>query len=344
MNQSTTTTTCGGLRGLLDRLDALQAAGEPALLGLVVATEGSTYQKPGALVLLAPGGMRHGVISGGCLEPELEHRAAAVFASGRALLTEFDTRSDEDLLFGSGSGCRGRVRLLLLPQPREAPLTRALRRCVADAVAVEITVALDGDALGSGSVGAAPVAGAGGHRDYWNASGATAAAADPGATRVTLRIAPPPVLWLLGAGPETPPLLDFGARLGWTTLVAEHRGRWLAFARAARATTILDGGPAAALEQLAARRCDAAIVMSHNYTLDAQYLRFCAHSATDYVGLLGPPARRDALLAELGAAADALRPRLHAPVGLDLGGSGPDVIALAVSAELQRHFARRRNA
>jgi len=100
MSQPSTTTTYGGLRGLLDRLDALHAAREPALLGLVVATEGSTYQKPGALVLLARGGLRHGVISGGCLEPELERRAAAVFASGRAALTEFDTRTDEDLLFG----------------------------------------------------------------------------------------------------------------------------------------------------------------------------------------------------------------------------------------------------
>jgi xanthine dehydrogenase accessory factor len=81
--------------------------------------------------------------------------------------------------------------------------------------------------------------------------------------------------------------------------------------------------------------------MSHNFALDAQYLRFCATSDVDYVGLLGPPARRDALLAELGADAARLRPRLHAPVGLDLGGSGPETIALATIAELQQHFARR---
>jgi xanthine dehydrogenase accessory factor len=69
-------------------------------------------------------------------------------------------------------------------------------------------------------------------------------------------------------------------------------------------------------------------------------LRFCADGPA-YVGLLGPIARRDALLAELGAAAERLRPRLHAPVGLDLGGSGPEAIALAIAAELQQVFAKR---
>ena len=123
--------------------------------------------------------------------------------------------------------------------------------------------------------------------------------------------------------------------------VVEHRGRWSGFARAGRADKFIALAPAAAIAALAGERSDAAVVMSHNFALDAQYLRFCATSDVDYVGLLGPPARRDALLAELGADAARLRPRLHAPVGLDPGGSGPETIALATIAELQQHFARR---
>jgi xanthine dehydrogenase accessory factor len=34
----------------------------------------------------------------------------------------------------------------------------------------------------------------------------------------------------------------------------------------------------------------------------------------------------------------ALQGRLHAPVGLRLGGEGPDAIALAIAAELQQEF------
>src|SRR5262249_54345744 len=114
-------TTGGGLRGLLDQLDALHGAGEAALLGVVVATEGSTYQKRGALVLLDRNGLRHGVISGGCLEPELERRARAVFAGGRAALADFDTRSDEGLLFGSGTHHHSHLHPVLPAPPDHAP-------------------------------------------------------------------------------------------------------------------------------------------------------------------------------------------------------------------------------
>ena len=140
----------GGVRGLLDKLDAVHAAGESAVLGIVVATEGSTYQKPGALVLLGRSGLQHGVISGGCLEGELVMRARAVFDSGLAALVDFDTRSDDDRVFGSGTGCRGRVHLLLLPQPCGAPLAQALRLATQQGMPLQLRLVLDGLAIGSG--------------------------------------------------------------------------------------------------------------------------------------------------------------------------------------------------
>ena len=333
-----TTTTHGGLRGLLDELDRLQAAGEAAVLGIVVATEGSTYRKPGALVLLDRAGLRHGVISGGCLEPELERRAQDVFASGRAALVDFDTRSDEDLVFGSGTGCRGRVHLLLLPLPSGAPLPHALRHASEAGHALELSLALAGDVAGSGC---AAVAGAASATWTWEAHGAPADAIASAHADLRLRIAAPPRVLLLGAGPETPPLLESMQRFGWFSTVVEHRARWSAFASAAHCDRRIDAAPASAGGDLAADRSAAAIVMSHNFVLDAQHLRWCATRDIGYVGLLGPPLRRDALLVELGDAAQALRPRLHAPVGLDLGGSGPEAIALAIMAELQQYFAQR---
>jgi len=313
-----TTTTFGGTRGLLAGLERLHAAGADALLGIVVATEGSTYQKPGALVLLDRHGLRHGVISGGCLEPELEGRAAAIFASGRATLVDFDTRSDEDLVFGSGTGCRGRVHLLLLPQPTGAPLAQALREAAQDGTTLHLALTLDADETGAGSAWVAARPDMPQRRWHWDSRGAALAA-------------------------ETPALLDIARRFGWFVDVVEHRRRWSAFARAAQAGNLLELAPVAAAVELERHRIDAAIVMSHNYAIDAQHLRFCARGTIGYVGLLGPPARRDALLAELGTDADLLRGRLRAPVGLDLGGSGPEAIALAIAAELQQFFAARRD-
>ncbi len=60
-------------------------------------------------------GSQVGWLSGGCLEPELARRAEQVSAAGRVDWIEIDTRSDDDLLSGSALGCRGRLRIALLP-------------------------------------------------------------------------------------------------------------------------------------------------------------------------------------------------------------------------------------
>ena len=333
------TSSRGALPGLLDTLAAMHAGGEPCVLGIVFATLGSTYQKPGALVLLGNGGLRHGVISGGCLEPALEARAKAVLLDGRADVVEFDTRSDEDLAFGSGTGCRGRIHLLLLPLAAGAPLALALTRLAAASNPLELTLVIEGPQAGSGHASLQ------GERWTWGSDGAAGdaqvAANAPGI--VYLRLSPPPRVLLFGAGPETPHLHTLMQLLGWTVRVVEHRARWLAFARAAGVAGVIELAPDAAASEWRAQPPDAAVAMTHNYLLDRKHLAHCAESDIGYIGLLGPAARRDALLEELGDdVAARLRGRLHAPVGLDLGGSGPEALALSIVADLQRHFTQQR--
>jgi xanthine dehydrogenase accessory factor len=79
---------------------------------------------------------------------------------------------------------------------------------------------------------------------------------------------------------------------------------------------------------------DAAVVMSHHLNSDLAYLRALARTRIAYVGLLGPAARRERLLESLGPDAQALRARLHAPVGLALGGRTPESVALAIVAQI----------
>jgi len=337
--------TRGGLRGLTDALWRVHKHNETAVLGIVIATEGSTYRKRDALVLLDRSGLRHGVISGGCLEPALEDAARAVLESGRAAITEFDTRSDEDLLFGSGIGCRGRVRLALVPLPPQAPLARALFGVVEHGVVLEVALEVEGDDLGAGRARRVENPSTTPSDFAWDASGGDKSR--PGESGAAanlrrLRITPPPQILLLGAGPETAPFAAFARRLGWFVSAVEHRGRWAAFARTAQIDELIDLAPEASAAQLARERADAVVLMSHNYAIDLAHLGACALSDIGYIGLLGPGARRDALLAELGdEVAAQLLPRLHAPVGLDLGGHGGEAVALAIAAELQKYFSAR---
>ena len=79
-----------------------------------------------------------------------------------------------------------------------------------------------------------------------------------------------------------------------------------------------------------------AIVMSHHLASDRLYLQQLAETEITYIGLLGPRNRRERLLAEIGAIPANLEQRLYGPAGLDLGGRGPEPIALSIVAQMQQ--------
>jgi xanthine/CO dehydrogenase XdhC/CoxF family maturation factor len=81
----------------------------------------------------------------------------------------------------------------------------------------------------------------------------------------------------------------------------------------------------------------AAVVMSHSFPRDRDYVRALAAADIAYVGVLGPRARTERMLAEIPGLADtgsSAVDRLFAPVGLDIGGEGPDAIALAIISQI----------
>ncbi|MEO5626459.1 MAG: XdhC family protein [Dokdonella sp.] len=327
-------TSLGGPRALVADLGELAARNAIGVLAVVVGTSGSTYRKPGALILLDAGGVRVGALSGGCLEAQLETHAREVLARGIAVEARFDTSGDEDRVFGSGTGCGGSTRVLLLPLPAlSSPLRDALLGADARGLGVMLTLSSAHPGYGAASVGI--------ERYRFDQRGAPDVDTHEISEPITLAISATRRVLLLGAGPETRPLLAFTRMLGWRVELAEHRERWLRFAEADAVDRLHREGPELLVELLAATRFDAALVMNHNVHLDARCLGHLAVSDVPYVGLLGPPARRDDLLAELGAeASDRLRPRLHAPVGLSLGGEGAEAIALAIVAQLQGEFTR----
>src|SRR5690606_1848022 len=89
-------------------------SGSDAVLALVLEVDGSTYAGAGAMVLFE-GASQVGWLSVGCLEPAVAGQAAQAGAAGGLHWVELDTRAGEDLLSGSAPGCRGRLRLALLP-------------------------------------------------------------------------------------------------------------------------------------------------------------------------------------------------------------------------------------
>jgi xanthine dehydrogenase accessory factor len=332
---------------LLPLFERERAAGRAVALGVLVDTAGSTYRKPGAMILIAADGDYAGLISGGCLEGDLREHARAVIDTGTASTLRYDMRSTEDLLWGLGLGCEGAMQILLLragPDNDWQPLTRLARALEAhEATAVGVVVQSSQPDLPPGSLAlpktssvhpalaAAPVQEALTHAA---AQGRSAWLQQDAYRLFVLPLTLPPRILLLGAGPDTVPVVDFAARLGWKVTLVDHRAAYAVPAHFPAAESVLLARPEELAHALALDSFSGAVVMSHHLPSDLAYLGTLARTAIPYVGLLGPASRRDRLLADLGADAEALKARLHAPVGLPLGGRNPESIALAIVAEL----------
>lgn len=354
---------------LLPLFERERAAGRPMALGILAHTVGSTYRKPGAMLLIASDGEYAGLISGGCLEGDLGERALTVIETGQAALVTYDLRNADDLVWGLGLGCEGAMHIVLVRVgPREewqplAHLAAALGAHSPTAIGV-VTESRDsaiprGTLLLPQSVGeSAPNA----ERRCLAlprslSAGAQAALLEPrvidsltaalrfgavGSLEGTgahwklllLPLSLPPRLLLLGAGPDAVPLVDFAARLHWRVTLVDHRPAYAVPAHFPPAERVLLARPEEIAQALDLRHFRAAVVMSHHLPSDLEYLRVLSASSLPYIGLLGPPARREKLLSELGTEAEHLRPRLRAPVGFNLGGRTPESIALAIVAEI----------
>ncbi len=147
-------------------------------------------------------------------------------------------------------------------------------------------------------------------------------------------LALPPRVLLLGAGPDAAPVVDFAVRLDWKVTLVDHRPAYAVAAHFPSAERVLQAPPAELSAALELDAFSAAVVMSHHLLSDLAYLRALAATSIPYIGLLGPAVRREKLMADLGREARALQGRLHAPVGLPLGGRSPESIALAIVAQL----------
>ena len=343
------------LGALLPLFERERSAGNPLVVGVLLHTAGSTYRKPGALMLIAANGDYAGLLSGGCLEGDLREHARSVIETGEPRIVSYDMRGPEDLLWGLGLGCEGAMQILLLragPDRDWQPLTHLARALAGHApTAIGIVTESARPDLPAGTITLPLRAGAdAAPQAQAPLGGQSVQAALADAVRsghvswvegesppwkvFVLPLSLPPRLLLLGAGPDAAPVVDFAARLNWKVTLVDHRPAYAQVSHFPLAERVILARPDDLSGVLDLAGYSAAVVMSHHLPSDLAYLRALAQTAIPYVGLLGPAVRREKLLADLGPQARELSARLRAPVGLALGGRTPESIALAIVAEV----------
>jgi xanthine dehydrogenase accessory factor len=340
-----------GIPALLDFFRA-HRQDEALVLATIVATSGSTYRKPGAMMLIARDGSYEGLISGGCLEGDLLHHAAAVFESGRPSSVTYDMHADEELVWNLGLGCDGVIHLLLQRLDREFEFgflerlegAQALRQASLLGLVTQGSLRLPTGTFGWVSRDIS--IGEQGLVSELEKLDATAPdwrwqplrpSAEGEVDAIAVRLPPPTRVLICGAGPDALPMARAFAGLDWEVVVVDHRP---AFARADRFPArcqVIATRPGSLSEHLDLTGLDAAVIMSHHLENDSGYLAQLAPLGLAYVGVLGPRSRRDRLL-EMTRCPEV---ELFGPVGLDIGAELPASIALSVAAEVHAALNRR---
>jgi xanthine/CO dehydrogenase XdhC/CoxF family maturation factor len=275
------------------------------VLATLAWTGGSTYRKRGARALIV-GDRAVGMLSGGCVEPDLVARAKTLEQS---VVVEYDSRDFP-------VGCDGSLRVVLETidrRDRDNPvelLSRHLESGLPGACAHLARGRLwlvGGTFVAQGKIS---------HRAEVERDCLRAVQGHD----VDVELLPPSIeLTIFGAGPDMPPLARMARTMGWRVRVIDHRKR-------RRARHVPLDRLAEAARAVSSR---AVVIMTHDLRADTEVLRGLA--PRDYIGVLGPRARTESMCSRL-----AIDPcNLHAPAGLDLGGEGAEAVALSIVSEIQ---------
>ena len=345
------------MRDVLTDLAAWWRAGETVGLGTVVGTWKSAPRQPGAAMLVGPEGTAVGSVSGGCVEGAVYELAEAARTTLTPVLQRYGV-SDDDA-FAVGLTCGGIIDVFVEAINRET--FPDLGEVVDDieagrpvAVATLISGVAD-DRVGrrmvvrpeasAGSLGSARLDDA--VRDdargllQQGSTGIVHYGPDGERRGDDIAVfvasyAPRPRMIVFGAIDFAAAVARVGAFLGYRVTVCDARPTFATKKRFPDADEVVVAWPHRYLAQTEVDARTVVCVLTHDPKFDVPLLELALKLPLAYLGAMGSRRTNDdrALrLKELGFTDDDLA-RLHAPIGLDVGGRTPEETAVSIAAEI----------
>ncbi|MEH1922755.1 XdhC family protein [Nostoc sp.] len=365
------------LQAILEGFESSQKNGEITFLATVVKTQGSTYRRPGAKMLMTNTGRMIGTISAGCLENDVFEHTQQRMSDGEPIVVTYDNTASEDILWGFGLGCNGVVQVLIERLEREStPNAIAfIQECFHQKHLGIIATVFAFEGAVKVKLGSRLLLYPDGKfiTDIKDANLIQSLIADSQAafanqkSRVsnyqlplgnvevfTEVIQPPTHAVIFGAGYDAVPVAQFAQALGWQVTVVDCRANEATRTRFPLPCDVILSRREIVQKQVFINAHTNAVVMTHNYLDDREILKMLLPSPARYIGILGPKVRTERLLEDLRSQGivyntEQLR-RLHSPIGIDIGADTPEGIAIAIIAEIQAvltnrsgNFLRNRN-
>ncbi|WP_286238830.1 XdhC family protein [Neptuniibacter halophilus] len=303
------------------------------VLGTVYRTEGPSYRKAGAMMLFNSLGQQFGMLSGGCLESDIQTHARRVMQTGSSLTLCYDGSDEDDLSFQLGIGCGGTVYIMLHRIDRENDyqqldqLYEHLRNRVSGLYYQQIPV--------NGGRASSIFLPLDQHRSSDQKHRITQS---EGQNWLVTAIDPDPHLLVVGGGVDAQPLVAMAKQLGWEVSLWDPRPANARREHFMLADRILRDNVSDLNGYISQNRVNAAVLMSHNVELDAAALQAVNGAGLEYMALLGPHSRKQKVLRQARLKTAMLQPALAGPAGMPLGGELPESIALSILAECHRQL------
>ncbi|HUF31480.1 MAG TPA: XdhC family protein [Gemmatimonadaceae bacterium] len=327
-------------RQILARIAELQRDGVRAALATVVRVRGSAYRHEGAKLVVSDDGRSVGNVSGGCLEEDVREVARQVIASGVSEVRTYCGGSSEVDAWDLGVGCDGEVEILIEPVLSDRAAERRLVEAESPFIVItRLDRALAGDqrspddaAAASGELQRVVVTGE--PAVEWLASGHSRMVEQNNAALFVDVMIPPPRLLVVSAGDDACHLARLASEVGFRVVVADRRPGLLTADRFPSSVRLLETDAARLSERVVLDADSFAVVMTHHFADDTDYLRALLRSPARYLGVLGPRQRMERILGILREEGPVDESRIFGPVGLDIGTDGAEQVALSTLAEI----------
>ena len=306
--------------------------GKGVAIATVVGTWGSSPRPAGSLLAVTEDGAFVGSVSGGCVEGAVVEHGLGIIRGGPNQLLDFGISNDR--AWEVGLACGGEMKVFVGAAPSVRELERMLNErpiaVVTDLVSGARELVSPDSAVGTLGLSGAETAAA--RQALRQNQGQMISSERPlfaAVYNLPLRMV------IVGAVHVAQTLAPMAVLAGFDVTVIDPRH---SFATEARfpGITLLDDWPDDAMAKIALDSRTAVVTLTHDPKLDDPALAAALRSESFYIGALGSRrthAKRVDRLKTVGLD-DAAISRIHAPIGLPLGGRKASEIAVAILAEV----------
>lgn len=337
------------MRDVLEQLDQWRKSEQDIAVTTVVETWGSAPRPVGSKMITTAAGGIAGSVSAGCVEGAVIQEAQSVMETGKPSLIEYGV-ADESA-WEVGLACGGKIKVFIEPGWTLDSIYQALENNLrqgkpfvtvtivegeANILNKKLLIQTDGNYVGDLFLPEKAEFSVDKALEFLE-SEKSGTLTFPDGTKVFFETYPPPPrLIIIGAVHLAEPLIAIASASGFETILIDPREAFATRERFPHVDQLIQKWPQEGLESLSLDSSAYVVVLTHDPKVDDPALQIALNSNARYVGALGSHRtnqKRLERLREAGLTQDKLS-KLHAPIGLDLGGRLNSEIAISIMAEI----------